>query len=75
MDAKTLSSICDQVYHRFPEVNGVRPKLQSMSKGQVSQHILIFSKQASGADGKSIQRVVRVVVSSEGNIVKMSTSK
>ena len=75
MDEKTLSSICDQVYHRFPEVNGIRPKLQSMSKGATSQHVLIFSTKATAANGKSLPRVVRVVVSSDGKIVKMSTSK
>jgi hypothetical protein len=75
MDAKTLSSICDQVYQKFPEVNGVRPKLQAMSKGQVSQHVLIFSSTATASNGKSMNRVVRVVVGSDGKIVKMSTSK
>lgn len=75
MDAKTLSSICDQVYHKFPEVNGVRPKLQPLSKGTISQHVLIFSSKATGMNGKAIPRVVRVVVNAEGKIVKMSTSK
>jgi len=75
MDENTLTSICEQVYHRFPEVKGVRPKLQPMSKGPTSQHILIFSGKASGENGKTIQRVVRVVVGDNGKIVKMSTSK
>jgi hypothetical protein len=75
MDAKALSSICDEVYQRFPEVNGVRPKLQSMSKGTASQHVLIFSGHATTASGKSMERVVRVVVSADGKVIKMSTSK
>ena len=75
MDEKTLSAICEQVYHRFPEVKGARPKLQPMSKGPVSQHVLIFSGKAMSEGGKSIQRVVRVVVGDNGKIVKMSTSK
>ena len=34
MDAKTLETICEQVYHKFPEVKGIRPKLQPLSKGK-----------------------------------------
>jgi hypothetical protein len=75
MDENLLNSICNQVYKKFPEVNGIRPKLQAMSKGTTSQHILIFSGKAKTASGTSIARVVRVVVSSEGKIIKMSTSK
>jgi hypothetical protein len=75
MDAKKLDSICDQVYHKFPEVKGVRPKLQPLTKGKASQHVLIFSSHATTASGTSMTRVVRVVVSEDGQIIKMSTSK
>jgi len=75
MDAKTLSSVCEQVYRKYPEVQGVRPKLQPISKGPSSQHILIFASHATSSSGHSIARLVRVVVNGEGKIVKMSTSK
>ena len=75
MDEKTLSTICEQVYHRFPEVKGARPKLQPMSKGTTTQHVLIFASKAMSESGKSLQRVVRVVVGDNGKIIKMSTSK
>jgi len=75
MDAKTLGQVCEQVYRKYPEVQGVRPKLQPLSKGPVSQHVLIFSSHATSSSGQNIPRVVRVVVNGEGKIVKMSTSK
>jgi hypothetical protein len=75
MDAKTLGQVCEQVYRKYPEVQGVRPKLQPLSKGTVTQHVLIFSSHATSSSGQSIPRVVRVVVNGEGKIVKMSTSK
>jgi hypothetical protein len=75
MDAKTLETICEQVYHKFPEVKGIRPKLQPLSKGKTSQHILVFASHATTASGTSMSRVVRVVVSEAGQIIKMSTSK
>lgn len=75
MDAKKLDAVCDQVYRKFPEVKGVRPKLQPLSKGKASTHVLIFSSHATAANGTSLNRVVRVVVNEDGQIVKMSTSK
>ena len=72
MDKKILSSICSQVYSRFPEVKGCQPKIQS--HGDTGQ-VLIFKGQATGADGKSINRVVRVVVDQNGKISKMTTSR
>lgn len=54
MDAKTLGTICEQVYHKFPEVKGVRPKLQPLSKGKTTTHVLIFSSHATTASGTSL---------------------
>jgi hypothetical protein len=72
MEKKLLTSICNQVYSRFPEVKGVSPKIQA--HGDTGQ-VLIFKGQASGADGRAIQRIVRVVVSLEGKISKITTSR
>ncbi len=75
MDAKLLSSICEQVYRKYPEVRGSRPKLQPLSKGTTTQHVLLFSGKSSTANGGSLSHTVRVVVNGEGKIVKMSSSK
>ncbi len=75
MDAKTISGICEQVYRKYPEVRGARPKLQPLSKGPVSQHVLIFTGKSSTDSGRSLSHTVRVVVNAEGKIVKMSSSK
>ncbi len=72
MDKKTLTSICNQVYSRFPEVKGCHPRIQAHGD---SGQILIFKGQATTADGKSIPRVVRVVVDQNGKINKMTTSR
>ncbi len=72
MDKKTLTAICNQVYSRFPEVKGCRPRIQS--HGETGQ-ILIFKGQATTADGRNIPRVVRVVVDKNGKINKMTTSR
>jgi len=75
MDAKAISGICEQVYRKYPEVKGSRPKLQPLSKGSVSQHVLIFTGKSSTETGRTLSHTVRVVVNAEGKILKMSSSK
>jgi hypothetical protein len=72
MDKKLMTTICNQIYSRFPEVKGCAPKIQP--HGDTGQ-VLIFKGQATGADGKAISRVVRVVVNSDGKIGKITTSR
>lgn len=72
MDRQLLSSICDQIYRKFPEVSGKQPKVQSQPADQT---LLIFSGSAAAADGRKIARTVRVVVDRSGKIVKVSTSR
>jgi hypothetical protein len=69
---QSLASICEQVYRRFPEISGVQPRVQEQG---VDQLLLVFHGSARTADGKSISRTVRVVVSPAGKIVKMTTSR
>jgi hypothetical protein len=69
---QTLASICEQVYRRFPEVAGIQPRVQDQAGEKL---LLIFHARAKTADGLSISRTVRVVVSPDGNIVKMTTSR
>ncbi len=72
MDAKTLNAIYQQVYKRFPEVTGSRPGAQAYSETHV---LLVFKGNGKTADGRTIQRTVRVVVSKDGKITKMTTSR
>ncbi|MEN6408951.1 MAG: hypothetical protein ABFD44_04470 [Anaerolineaceae bacterium] len=72
MEARLLESICRQIYRQFPEVAGSKPKITP----QDSTHtLLIFSGKAAAADGKTISRVVRVVVNEKGKILKTTTSR
>jgi hypothetical protein len=71
MDQKTLDSICKQVYQKFPEAKGVKPKVKAYSE---TQSLLLFQTTSTTADGKSLPRTIRVVVDQTGKISKMSTS-
>jgi hypothetical protein len=80
MDNKHLDSICKQIYKRFPELSGSRPKVQAqkLNTGDSevpSQYLLIFQGARTTADGKSINRIVRVVASDQGKILKVTTSR
>jgi len=72
MDQKIITSICKQVYQRFPEVRGAAPKV----KPQTSETtLLIFEGKATAADGRVIQRTVRAIVNAAGKITKLTTSR
>lgn len=78
MNARFLQSISSQVYRRFPEVKGSQPKVQSQNSGSsrdASTYLIIYRGRATTADGRSIQRTVRVVANGEGKILKMTTSR
>jgi hypothetical protein len=72
MNPQVLSNVCKQVYRKFPEVDGVLPKVQARPEGNLS---LVFSGTAKAADGHLIPRTVRAVVNPDGKILRMTTSK
>ncbi len=78
MDDKHLDSVCKQIYKRFPEIAGNRPKVKAQNspanEGNV-QYLLVLQGFRSTVDGKVINRIVRVVVSEKGKIVKITTSR
>jgi hypothetical protein len=80
LDSKTLSNITAQICRRFPEVSGSQPKVRlqpvpkSTAGGKLEQYLLTFRGVAKTGSGQSISRSVRVVVSAQGKILKVTTS-
>lgn len=72
MDSQLVNDICQQVYRAHPEVKGCRPKIQPYDG---SGNLLIFQSKAKTEDGRPITHTIRVVVSAEGKIKKMSSSR
>jgi len=72
MDNKQIENINKQVIKKYPEVKGIQPTLTPRPGDQV---LLVYKASAQTADGRLIDRVVRVVVDDAGKIIKMSTSK
>jgi hypothetical protein len=72
MEKALISKVCTQVYQRTPEVRNVTPTITEQDDGR---SLFVFSGTAFGANGKPIPRIVRVVVDSEGKIIKISSSR
>jgi hypothetical protein len=80
MDQETKKSINSKVYRRFPEIKGIEPtvRLQNDPDNANSSsrtYLLIYSGEIVISGNKSISRIVRVVASEMGNIIKISTSR
>lgn len=73
MEANILDKVCEQVYRKFPDMAGSKPKVQAQP--DTSNYLITFKGSATTADGKKIQRVVRVVATDKGKILKFSTSR
>jgi len=72
MDQKIVTSVCKQVYQKFPEVRGSKPKMKAQSN-EVT--LFIFEGKATTPDGRVILRTVRAVVNAAGKITKLTTSR
>lgn len=72
MEAKTLSAVSKQIYAKFPEVRGAKPKVTEYGD---NQYLIIFQGMAMSSNGKPIPRTVRAVVNEEGKIIKTTTSR
>lgn len=72
MDAKTISAVCKQVYSKFPEVNGAKPKVKAQTE---DSYLMIFEGSGTAPNGATIRRTVRAVVTASGKIIKLTTSR
>lgn len=72
MEQRVITAISNKIYQRFPEIKGARPSVQEQTTGHF---LLIYKGAAQTADGRSIDRTVRVVASAEGKLIKVTTSR
>ena len=81
MNQKLVENICREVYQKYPELRGMRPKVQpfivekSRGSNASPKFLLIFQEKALTATNKALPYSVRVVVSAQGKILKMSMSR
>jgi hypothetical protein len=79
MNSSTVQMVSKEVYRRFPDFSGVKPKVQAQqSPGGVSAektYLLTYHHNAQLGAGKVLPRWVRVVADEGGKILKISTSR
>ena len=75
MKAKYIDKISNEVYRKYPDLMGIKPKVTPREGVKSSDTLLIYQKKVSGPGGKSINRIVRAVADESGKIKKISTSK
>jgi hypothetical protein len=75
LKSKTIDKVSREVYRKHPDLDGVKPKVTPREGASSNETLLVYQKKVSGPGGKSINRIVRAVVSEDGEIKKISTSK
>jgi hypothetical protein len=81
VDEKIIKAITLKVSRRFPEVSDVKPKVKKyippgeQQREYRKNYLLLYKTRVTGPGGHTIPRVVRVISTPEGKILKMSTSK
>lgn len=81
MNERIIANACKEVYRRFPEMRGTRPKIQPFGPKKNNatnpslRYVLTFQGKGETETCKSLLYTVRVVVNSQGKILKMSMSR
>jgi hypothetical protein len=85
IDPKVVQNISDEIYHRFPDLRGRKPRIQAVKPGQAhpaglpttpgARYLLVYSARVTTSTGKQMPYNVRVIVDEQGNILKISTSR
>jgi hypothetical protein len=78
MKPSSIHNVSQHVTARFPQMSGVKPKIQSQTIPGVdtsSTYLLTFRSQSQTANGKTIAFYVRVVADENGQILRLTTSR
>jgi hypothetical protein len=77
LDQNTLKKVSQEIYHRYPQVAGIKPevKKQSASGKNGATYLLIYTNQGKKSSDVPITTYVRVVVTESGQILKQTTSR
>jgi hypothetical protein len=83
LESKVIASVSKKVNSRFPDVSSSHPTIRaqnppqskSTAPGSSSTYLLTYRGSALLPGGKSIPRLVRVVVNVQGKILKITTSR
>lgn len=81
MDPEVYNKSLSKIYKRYPEFTGSKPSVKKQnpisgnSKISAPIYLWIFRKTVKTEDNQSFQRVLRILLNSNGKILKVSTSR
>lgn len=81
MDQKIIDRVNQEIYKKFPELDGAKPRIaktstpKSKSDRDSLRYTLTYRRSIKISQTKTIPLVVRVVCSEDGKIQKLSSSK
>lgn len=79
MNQKAKNKVNKQVYRRFPNLNGAKPKVQQQKNSTSSKsnvtYLLTYKGSAKLSGSKSMPIIIRVVSTEDGKILKLSSSR
>ena len=74
MKKEAVEKITRTVVRQFPEMDGVRPAVKSEESGN-DRYLMTYKGAFDLPDGNTMKRIVRVVASDQGEVIRMSTSR
>lgn len=74
MKKEVVEKITRTVVQQFPEMDGVRPAVKSDEDGE-DRYLMTYKGALDLPDGNTMKRIVRVVASEKGDVIRMSTSR
>ena len=81
MDEALIKKTSNNIYRRFPAVQGVKPRVQVHRSGRGGSsngkpaYTLAFHRDVTTSNRKSLPYWVRVVIDARGKILKITTSR
>jgi hypothetical protein len=69
---EAVEKVTRTVVRQFPEMDGVRPAVKT---DEGSRYLMTFKGELDLPDGNTMKRIVRVVASEKGDVIRMSTSR
>ncbi len=71
MDQKTVEIITQKIIKQFPTIKGIVPEV--LNHG--NDYLLVFKTLNQTPDGKDLHQQIRVVATTDGEIIKVSMSR
>ncbi len=74
MKKEAVEKVTHKVVRQFPEMEGIDPAVKSEQSGD-DRYLMTYKRAFDLPDGNTMKRIVHVVASEQGDVIRMSTSR